>query len=71
MSWLLCINNDDYQASLEPRKLYEKINDPTAEMVGMVRIIDESNESYLYSKALFVEFPKMFDETINNALQAV
>lgn len=70
MNWVLCINNDGYQASLEPRKLYEQINDPVAQMVGMVRVIDESGESYLYSHELFIEMPMTVNDTLNAKLQA-
>lgn len=59
MKWVLCIDNTGYQASLEPRKLYEQISDPTAESLGMIRVIDESDERYLYDKRLFCEMPVM------------
>lgn len=43
-----------YEASLEPRKLYELIDDPQAKAVGMLRVIDESGEDYLFPEQLFV-----------------
>lgn len=51
--FLLCIDNDGYEASLEPRKLYEKIPDKEAEELHQVRIIDESGEDYLYPSEFF------------------
>lgn len=51
--FLLCIRNDGYAASLEPRKVYETMPDPSALEHKMVRIIDESGEDYLYPAAFF------------------
>jgi hypothetical protein len=53
-TFLLCINNKGYEASLEVRKLYEKIPDKGAERHRQVRIIDESGEDYLYPAKFFV-----------------
>ena len=53
-SFVICINNDDYPASLEKRKLYQIIPDVEAERHGQLRIIDESGEDYLYPKDYFV-----------------
>ena len=52
--FLLCIDNEGYEASLEIRKLYETIPDKVAERHNQVRIIDESGEDYLYPSKLFV-----------------
>tara|TARA_R110002049_G_scaffold138614_2_gene298778 strand:+ start:3836 stop:4057 length:222 start_codon:yes stop_codon:yes gene_type:complete len=52
---VICIENSDYPASLEKRKIYELLPDPKAEKIGQVRIIDESGEDYLYPSTLFVE----------------
>lgn len=56
----LCIDNTDYKASLIPGKVYRIIPDPKAAKDDFVRIIDESDEDYLYHKShfVFVEFPK-------------
>lgn len=51
--YLLCVDNEGYEASLEIRKLYEKIPDKEAERHNQVRIIDESGEDYLYPSRLF------------------
>jgi hypothetical protein len=50
---VVCVNNDSYPASLEKRKIYIARRDAEAEKVGLIRIIDESGEDYLYPKALF------------------
>ena len=50
---VVCIDNDDYPASLEMRKIYIALRDVGAEKKGLLRIVDESGEDYLYPKALF------------------
>ncbi len=56
MSYLLCITNSGYRASLESRKLYEQITDSNAEAHGLVRVRDESGEDYLFPADHFVAF---------------
>ncbi len=51
--FLLCVENEGYEASLEVRKLYEKLPDKEAERHNQVRIIDESGEDYLYPSSFF------------------
>ena len=53
-TFVLCIDNRGYGASLEPRKVYRAMSDPTAEKHAMVRVIDESNEDYLFPAKLFI-----------------
>ncbi|MGE5443572.1 MAG: hypothetical protein ACM3SR_03100 [Ignavibacteriales bacterium] len=50
----ICIKNEDYPASLEVRKIYEVIPDAKAAKHGLVRIIDESGEDYLYPADYFI-----------------
>ena len=50
---VVCINNEGYEASLEKRKIYVALPDPVGEKHGMLRIIDESGDDYLYPKAFF------------------
>ena len=51
--FMLCVDNEGYEASLEIRKLYEKIPDKEAERHNQVRIVDESGEDYLYPSIFF------------------
>jgi hypothetical protein len=44
----VCINNDDYPASLELHKIYRVLPDEDAAADSDIRIIDESGEDYLY-----------------------
>ncbi len=53
MNWVVCLKNTGYEASLEARKLYHVQDDPKAASVGMLRVVDESQEGYLYPKAMF------------------
>jgi hypothetical protein len=52
--FVICIDNSDYPASLERRKIYEAIEDHEAAKHGQVRVIDESGEDYLYPREHFV-----------------
>jgi hypothetical protein len=51
--FFVCVNNKGYAASLEKRKIYVAIADPAAQKEGLVRIVDESGEDYLYPKSFF------------------
>ena len=51
---MVCVNNTDYGASLELRKLYQAIPDAFGEQHGMIRVVDESGEDYLYPREYFV-----------------
>jgi hypothetical protein len=63
---VVCIGNDGYGASLESRKIYVALPDPGAEKHGLVRIIDESGDDYLYPRTLFrsVELPQAIRRAI-------
>ena len=52
--YVVCVENGDYAGTLELKKLYEIIDDPSAETRNYVRIIDESGEDYLYPKSWFL-----------------
>jgi len=51
--FVVCIDNAGYDASLDVRKIYRTIADAKAEDLGLLRVIDESGEDYLYPKKLF------------------
>ena len=53
-SFVLCVRNGGYAASLERRKLYRTIADPEAAANDQIRVIDESGDDYLFPKRLFV-----------------
>lgn len=62
----VCVRNDDHQESLELRKIYEILDDPSAAKNSMVRVIDEEGEDYLYPKDWFllIELPVNIEEAI-------
>jgi hypothetical protein len=67
--YVICIKNDEYPASLEPKKIYQAIPDPQASEHGYVRIIDESGEDYLYPADYFIpiELPKAIEKMFSSA----
>jgi hypothetical protein len=67
--FVICVNNLNYEASLERWKLYEAIKDKKAEAHNQIRVIDESGEDYLFPKEYFepIELPKNVLEAMNSA----
>jgi hypothetical protein len=55
--YVLCVRNEKYPASLERRKLYRRIPDSRSEQHGLIRVIDESGEDYLYPADFFTSIP--------------
>lgn len=51
---VLCIDNSGYPASLETQEIYRALSDPAAEDRGLLRVVDESGDDYLYPIQLFV-----------------
>jgi hypothetical protein len=64
----VCVRNTGYEGALELRKLYEIIEEPSAEEHSQVRVIDESGEDYLYPKSWFlpVELSQAVEEQLVN-----
>ena len=52
----LCVDNTDYEASLVLGKIYRILPDPDSRTVkdGLIRIVDESGEDYLYHRRYFI-----------------
>jgi hypothetical protein len=50
--YVLCKDNRDYELSLTPRQVYEVLPD-AAEVNGMIRLIDDTGEDYLFEADLF------------------
>jgi hypothetical protein len=51
--FVVCLDNRGYPASLERGKLYSLLDDAVAAKLGLLRLVDESGESYLYPAQLF------------------
>ena len=52
--YFLCVSNEGYLASLQVRTIYRGLPDADAESHGMLRVLDESGEDYLFPASLFV-----------------
>ena len=56
---VVCINTDGFPASLTVDKSYTMLSDDVAEQHGLLRVVDDSGEDYLYPKTLFVPAQSM------------
>lgn len=65
----VCVRNRGNEASLELRKLYEIVPDSDAEKDGMIRVIDESGEDYLFPAGFFLvaPLPAAVEEAVHQA----
>jgi hypothetical protein len=59
--YAVCIRNEGNEASLQRNKLYVILPDRRAQADGLVRVIDEDGEDYLYPAEWFValEVPRV------------
>jgi hypothetical protein len=53
LAFVVRLSSRGYAASLEARKIYRTRADASAREVGLLRVVDESGESYLYPAARF------------------
>lgn len=62
----VCVNNAEYPASLELHKIYRVLPDEEGEVDGDLRIVDESEEDYLYPADYFVllELPQAVEKSL-------
>ena len=65
--FVVCINNENYPASLELNKIYRVLSDEDAAADGDLRVIDESGEDYLYPASYFVpiKVPQVVEDSIS------
>lgn len=66
---VVCVDNEGYSASLEKRKIYVALRDADAEKHGLLRIVDESGDDYLYPKTFFR--PIALPQSVRKAVLAV
>lgn len=68
--FVVCIKNDGYEVSLEPRKLYQVLADADATQHRQIRIVDESGDDYLYPSRLFatIELPQAVRRAVIQAV---
>lgn len=62
----MCVNNESNPESLQLRKIYRTMPDADAARHGYIRVIDESDEGYLYPKKYFitVSLPRTLPRTV-------
>ena len=67
--YAVCIKNKGNEASLERNKLYVLLPDRQAAADGLVRVIDEDGEDYLYPADWFVavELPRAVRASLRQA----
>ena len=66
--YVVCVNNGGYKVSLEVGKIYRTLPDDTAAKHGWIRVIDESEEDYLFPGDYFM--PIALTEKVEQALYA-
>jgi len=54
VQFAVCTSNKGYAASLEVRKIYRLIPDKAGAKHGLVRVVDEMGEDYLFPEEYFV-----------------
>ena len=59
-----CINNEGYPASLVKNTVYETLPDDESAKHGLIRVIDESGEDYLYPESYFVPAESLIRPTV-------
>ena len=52
--YAVCVYNRGYEVSLEKRKIYQVTTDKTAEQKSLLRVKDESGQTYLYPAKFFI-----------------
>jgi hypothetical protein len=65
--FVVCTRNEGYDASLEIRKIYRTIADSESSRAGLIRVVDESGEDYLYPVGWFE--PINLSPQLRSALQ--
>ena len=67
--FIVCVRNTGYPVSLELRKIYQAVPDQDAEAHGLIRVIDESGEGYLYPEKFFLllDLPRSADTAVRRA----
>lgn len=67
--FVVCLDNDGYAASLEVRKIYTTVPDASALKLGLLRVVDESGEDYLYPADQFgeIELPRRIAKAMARA----
>ena len=64
--FVVCINNEGHEVSLELRKIYQAVPDTGAARRNLLRVIDESGGNCLYPEDFFlpIELPKPVEKAL-------
>jgi len=67
--FVICLSNRGYETSLVVRRLYRRIKDLEATKRGLLRVVDESGEDYLFPESLFaaVDLPRTLEKKLASA----
>lgn len=68
LRYAVCVNNEGYPTSLELLKLYKVLPDGEPDL-GLLRVVDESGDSYLYPESRFmpVDIREGYEEAARRA----
>ena len=68
--FVICVRSEGAE-DLEPRKVYRVLPDARAAKDGLIRVIDESGEDYLYPTDYFVplDLPREAERALSPALR--
>jgi hypothetical protein len=63
--FVVCVNSGECE-DLEVRKIYQVLPDEAAANDGLLRVVDESGEDYLYPAKLFlqIELPQAIEKAL-------
>jgi hypothetical protein len=61
--FVLCIESSEDQ-DLEVMKVYRRLEDSRAAEDGLLRVVDESGEDYLYPKEWFLPVPSSLEQQL-------
>jgi hypothetical protein len=69
VKYAVCISNEGYTVSLMVLRIYRLLPDDEARKHGMVRVVDESGEDYLYPAGMFtpVDLPQSLEKLFTSA----
>ncbi|HET7437254.1 MAG TPA: hypothetical protein VFN10_21275 [Thermoanaerobaculia bacterium] len=64
--FVVCIEAGEYEGELEPRKIYEVLDEADLDPKDFIRVVDESGEDYLYPREWFlpIDVPAKVEEAL-------
>jgi hypothetical protein len=70
VGFAVCLANDGYDVSLCRNKIYAMVEDSEARANGLLRVVDETGEDYLYPAEWFiaVDVPAPVQESVLRAI---